>query len=293
MMAKSNKDDSAYRECIKHAQFYKNIMNGQTGFMWPKYNGSWQMPFDPAEVTFDYTEANAWQYSFFVPQDISGLIKGYGSKQKMLKNLDELFNTTQSLSGREQVDITGMIGQYAHGNEPSHHMAYLYNYLNQPYKTQKLVNQILTTLYNNKPDGLCGNEDCGQMSAWYVMSALGIYQVCPGNPQFAIGCPLFSEAKIHLENGNTFIIKAKNRSAKNFYIQNAKLNDSIYSPSYLNYSTIIKGGIIEFEMGSTPNTQWGSNDKDVPSTEIITDQTFFDNTFYFAAKEDFQRFVDD
>ncbi len=272
MLSKSVGNDSVYTDCIKRAQFYKNIMNKQTGFMWPKFNGAWQMPFDPAEVTFNYTEANAWQYSFFVPQDISGFVKAYGGKANLIKKLDELFTTSQSLKGREQADITGMIGQYAHGNEPSHHMAYLYDYLNQPYKTQQLVNQILTTLYSNKPDGLCGNEDCGQMSAWYVLSALGIYQFCPGNPQFAIGTPLFQEAKIHLENGKTFTIKAKNRNAKNYYIQSGRLNDSIYTKCYLNYSTITKGGTIEFVMGEEPNMQWAIADKDVPSTSISDNQ---------------------
>jgi predicted alpha-1,2-mannosidase len=268
MMAKANGDDAAYREFIKRAQFYKNIFDPQTGFMRPKFNGAWQTPFEAAEVTFNYTEANAWQYSFFVPQDINGFINGYGGKSNLAKKLDELFSTSQSLKGREQADITGLVGQYAHGNEPSHHMAYLYNYINQPYKSQQLANKILTTLYSNKPDGLCGNEDCGQMSAWYVLSALGIYQVCPGNPQFSIGSPLFPEARIHLENGKTFVIKAKNRTEQNFYIQDARLNDSLYTKCYLNYSTIMKGGTIEFTMNALPNTQWGAVDADVPSTAI-------------------------
>jgi len=268
MMCKMNQDEAGYKEFINRAQFYKNIFDVQTGFMRPKFNGAWQTPFEAAEVTFNYTEANAWQYSFFVPQDISGLAKAYGGKSNLIHKLDELFNTSQSLKGREQADITGLIGQYAHGNEPSHHMAYLYDYLNQPYKTQELANKILTTLYSNKPDGLCGNEDCGQMSAWYVLSALGIYQVCPGSPQFSIGSPLFAEAKIHLENGRTFIIKAKNRSIKNFYIQEARLNDTLYNKCYLDYNTLMKGGTFECSMGDKPNTSWGSGDNDVPLTAI-------------------------
>jgi hypothetical protein len=236
--------------------------------MRPKFNGAWQTPFDPAEVTFNYTEANAWQYSFFVPQDISGLAAAYGGKANLIKKLDELFSTSQSLKGREQADITGLVGQYAHGNEPSHHMAYLYNYLNQPYKTQQLVNKILSTLYFNKPDGLCGNEDCGQMSAWYVLSALGIYQVCPGNTQFAIGSPLFAEAKIHLENGKTFTIKAKNRTSKNFYIQSATLNGSVYTKSYIDYSQIMNGGTFECSMSAIANKSWGTADSDIPVSAI-------------------------
>ncbi len=267
-MAKMNAQYLDYVTYVTRAQFYKDIFDPQTGFMRPKMNAVWQTPFDPAEVTFNYTEANAWQYSFFVPHDISGLIRLYGGKDMLAKKLDELFNTSKSLTGREQADITGLIGQYAHGNEPSHHMAYLFNYVNQAYKTQELAHKIMTTLYSNRTDGLCGNEDCGQMSAWYVLSAMGIYQVCPGNPQFAIGSPLFDEAKIHLENGNTFVIKTKLRTSKNFYIQDARLNDSSYTKCFLNYSTLMKGGTIEFTMGPAPNTKWGTKDEDVPTTGI-------------------------
>ncbi|HNZ42054.1 MAG TPA: GH92 family glycosyl hydrolase [Bacteroidales bacterium] len=267
-MAKALGKTDDYKKFIKRAQFYKNIFDTQTGFMRPKMNGAWQTPFDPAEVTFQYTEANAWQYSFYVPQDLSGLIQLYGGKANLANKLDELFNTKQQLTGREQSDITGLVGQYAHGNEPSHHMAYLYNYLNQPWKTQQLCHKIMTTLYHDKPDGLCGNEDCGQMSAWYVLSALGLYQVCPGNTQFAIGTPLFAEAVIHLENGNTFTIKAKKASLKKFYIQSAKLNEQPYTRSFLTYEDIMNGGKLEFVMGAKPNKRWGSADEDIPVTAI-------------------------
>jgi len=186
----------------------------------------------------------------------------------MATKLDELFNTKQQLTGREQSDITGLIGQYAHGNEPSHHMAYLYNYLNQPWKTQQLCHKIMATLYHDKPDGLCGNEDCGQMSAWYVLSALGLYQVCPGNTQFAIGTPLFDEAVIHLENGNTFTIKAKKAYAKKYYIQSATLNEQPYNKSFLTYEDIIRGGTLDFVMGTKPNKLRGSADGDISVTAI-------------------------
>jgi len=267
-MAKALGKTDDYKKFIKRAQFYKNIFDRQTGFMRPKMNGAWQTPFDPAEVTFQYTEANAWQYSFYVPQDISGLIHLYGGKDNMATKLDELFNTKQQLTGREQSDITGLIGQYAHGNEPSHHMAYLYNYLNQPWKTQQLCHKIMATLYHDKPDGLCGNEDCGQMSAWYVLSALGLYQVCPGNTQFAIGTPLFDEAVIHLENGNTFTIKAKKAYAKKYYIQSATLNEQPYNKSFLTYEDIIRGGTLDFVMGTKPNKLRGSADGDISVTAI-------------------------
>lgn len=289
-MAKQTESPDDYKNYIKRAQLYKNLFDPQTGFMRPKLNGAWQTPFDPAEVTFQYTEANAWQYSFYVPQDIKGLTLLYGGKANLIAKLDELFHTKQQLTGRDQSDITGLIGQYAHGNEPSHHMAYLYDYLNQPYKTQELAHQIMATLYSNSTDGLCGNEDCGQMSAWYVLSALGLYQVCPGNTEFAIGTPIFPEAKIHLENGKTFVIKSKNVSSKNFYIQSAVLNGEAYTKCYLNYETLMNGGEIEFSMGAQPNKQWGADDEDVPETSISdysllpspyitnTSKTFSDST---------------
>lgn len=257
-----------YEYFIKRAQSYKHIFDTETGFMRPKMNGAWATPFDPSEVTFQYTEANSWQYSFYVPHDINGLINLHGGKQNLLAKLDELFNTKQSLSGRHQADITGLIGQYAHGNEPSHHMAYLYNYLNEPWKTQELANQIMNELYFNKPDGLCGNEDCGQMSAWYVLSALGLYQVCPGNLQFAIASPLFSEANIYQQNGKVFSIKTKNRTEENFYIKSATLNDQAYNKSFIDFNDILNGGGITFDMIDKPNKLFASSDSDVPYTAI-------------------------
>ena len=268
MMAKLKNDESTYKDYITRAQFYRNIYDPQTGFMRPKFNGAWQTPFDPAEVTFNFTEANSWQYSFYVPQDIAGLIKMHGGKHNFSKKLDELFNTTQGLTGRDQADISGLIGQYAHGNEPSHHMAYLYNYVNEPYKTQEMVAKILKTMYHNAPDGLSGNEDCGQMSAWYVLSSIGIYQVCPGNTQFAIGSPLFKEAKIELENGKSFTIKTTNKTDKNVYVQYAYFNGNRYDKSFITYEDIMKGGVLEFKMDSMPNKNWGAADSDIPLTEI-------------------------
>ena len=267
-MSKSLNDKKGYNEFIKRAQFYKNVFDPQSGFMRPKYNGAWKNPFDPAEVTFDFTEANSWQYSFYVPQDISGLIKLHGGKSNFSAKLDELFSTDQQLTGREQADITGLIGQYAHGNEPSHHMAYLYDYVNQPYKTQELTHKIMTELYKNKLDGLSGNEDCGQMSAWYVLSSLGFYQVCPGNNQFAIGTPNFNKAEINLENGNKFTIEAFNLSDKNYYIQAATLNRNKYNKSYIDYEDIMEGGSLFIVMDSIPNKDWGSADDEIPVSEI-------------------------
>ncbi|MBJ7428318.1 MAG: GH92 family glycosyl hydrolase, partial [Bacteroidia bacterium] len=175
---------------------WKEIYDKDAQFMRPRSNGGWYSPFNPSEVNNHFTEANSWQYSFFVPHDIDGMIYYSGGKEKFEKRLDDLFNASTKTSGREQADITGLIGQYAHGNEPSHHMAYLYNYIGKPEKTQQRVNQILKEMYANAPDGLAGNEDCGQMSAWYVMSAMGIYDVCPGGTNYSIILPLFNETNI-------------------------------------------------------------------------------------------------
>lgn len=233
---------------LKRAQFYKNLYDNQTGFMRPKRNGNWISPFAPNEVTFHFTEGNSWVYSFFVPHDIDGLIKLHGGKGNFAKRLDGLFTTEDKLAGREQPDITGLIGQYAHGNEPSHHIAYLFNYVERPWRTQELVHKITTEFYKNAPDGLIGNEDCGQMSAWYVMSALGFYQVAPSIPRYDIGTPLFKEAKIYLENGKTFTVKAPKVSDKNIYVESVKLNGKDHGKTFFDHSNIMNGGVMEFEM---------------------------------------------
>lgn len=245
-----------HEKYIRRAQFYKNLYDKQTGFMRPKQNGNWISPFAPNEVTFHFTEGNSWVYSFFVPQDVSGLIELYGGKANFRKKLDELFTTGQKLEGRDQPDITGLIGQYAHGNEPSHHIAYLYSYADAPWQTQRTVRKILDEFYKPAPDGLIGNEDCGQMSAWYVLSALGFYEVNPSQPVYTIGTPLFKEAKIHLENGKTFTIKAVNVSAKNIYISSATLNAKPYKRSFFTHVDLMNGGVLEFTMSRTPNQKW-------------------------------------
>jgi putative alpha-1,2-mannosidase len=227
---------------------FENLFDPSTGFMRPKKNGGFVSPFEPNEVTFNYTEGNAWVYTFFVPQDISRLIELEGGREKFAAKLDELFNTKDKLTGREQPDITGLIGQYAHGNEPSHHIAYLYDYVGQPWKTQKYVRQIMDEFYKNAPDGLIGNEDCGQMSAWYVLSATGLYSVTPGNPAFAFGTPLFPSVVYHLEDGTKFVIHANNVSNKNIYIKSARLNGSFFRDDFILYQNILRGGVLEFEM---------------------------------------------
>jgi putative alpha-1,2-mannosidase len=245
-----------YRNYIRRALSYRNLFDAQTGFMRPKRNGGWLSPFQPNEVSFHFTEGNSWVYSFFVPQDVSGLIDLYGGKAAFAKKLDELFSTTEKLSGRDQPDITGLIGQYAHGNEPSHHIAYLYDYAGEPWKTQKTVRKILDEFYKAPPDGLIGNEDCGQMSAWYVLSALGFYEVNPGQPNYTIGTPLFKEAKINLENGRVFTIKAPNATGSNIYIKSVRLNGKPYRKAYLTHEDVMRGGLLEFTMTAVPDKTW-------------------------------------
>ena len=263
------KDD--YKRFIERAQYYKNLYNPENGFMQPKFQNMWKSPFDPREVDFNYTEANAWQYSFFVPQDVQTLIKLHGGDQEFVKQLDGLFTTSSETKGRHQADITGLIGQYAHGNEPSHHMAYLYNYAGMPWKTQAMVHKIMNEQYRNAPDGLSGNEDCGQMSAWYVFSAIGFYPVTPGSVDYVIGTPLFKKVTINLENGNTFVIEAPKVSAENYYIQSAKLDAKNYTKSYITHQDIMKGGTLSFEMGAQAEKSWGSAEKDRPVSVIKDD----------------------
>ncbi|MDY0084178.1 MAG: GH92 family glycosyl hydrolase, partial [Ignavibacteriaceae bacterium] len=186
-----------YQYFMKRSQNWKNIFDWETGFMRPKKNGGWDKPFDPREVNNNFTEGNSWQYSFFVPQDVYGMIEAYGGPEKFEAKLDEMFNSESKTTGREQVDVTGLIGQYAHGNEPSHHMAYLYNYVGKPEKTNEKVKYILDNFYTKTPDGLIGNEDCGQMSAWYVLSSMGIYQVTPGEPKWKQINQYFKSIKIN------------------------------------------------------------------------------------------------
>ncbi len=282
--AKALGKDSIYNTFIKRAQNYKNLHNPQTGFMQAKMNGGFITNFDPAEVNFNFTEANAWQYSLFVPHDISGLIDLHGGNVEFEAHLDELFSAEMTLSGRHQVDITGLIGQYAHGNEPSHHMAYLYNYIGKPYKTQAKVHQILSEQYQNTPDGLSGNEDCGQMSAWYVLSAMGFYSVTPGLDYYAIGTPHLFESRINLENGKTFSIRANNLTEQNHYIQSAKLNGKTYNQSYITHSAITNGGELVFEMGSEPNPNWGTK---VPIASIDEANHFCPNPYFIADSQTF------
>ncbi len=258
-----NDEDLLYYS--QRGDFYKNLFSEKVNFMiGRKSNFQFISDFDPMETTGHYTEANAYQYSTFVPQDIEGLIELMGGDKVFESWLDDCFTIQTDFSKINVRDVTGLIGQYAHGNEPSHNIAYLYNYVGTPWKTQKMVRQILSTLYTDTPEGIDGNEDCGQMSAWYVMSAMGIYSVTPGMDYYVIGSPVFEKVIINLENGNKFEILAKNNSGDNVYIQSAKLNSKPYSKTLIKHNDIMNGGRIVFEMGSKPNEEWGVKKEDRP-----------------------------
>ena len=253
----SGKDNIFMREksnYLENSMFnFINLFDPKTKFMRARRSGQWFAPFDPSEVNFHYTEANSWQYSLYTPHAVGVLRNLVGGRDSLETWLDRLFTTESSLSGRHQVDITGLIGQYAHGNEPSHHMAYLYNYTNAPQKTQHYVDQILKEMYFNAPDGLSGNEDCGQMSSWYVLSALGIYQIAPGNPYYDIGRPLMDKAIIYLENGNELSINVIKNSINSKYIRELLLNGAIIERNYLTHTELISGGVLEIYMSDQPN----------------------------------------
>lgn len=228
-LAEAMGDEPNRTKYAAFAEGYKVYFDPSTRFMRGlDSEGNWRTPFNPRASTHrndDYCEGTAWQWTWFVPHDVDGLVELMGGRDAFIGKLDSLFVADSSLEGESvSVDISGLIGQYAHGNEPSHHIAHLYNYVGQPYKTQALVDSVLHTLYFNEPNGLSGNEDCGQMSAWYVLNAMGFYQVCPGKPVYSIGRPLFDEAAIRLQNGNTFTIIAHNNSRDNKYVRKIILN---------------------------------------------------------------------
>lgn len=241
-----------YQYFMKRSQNWKNIFDWETGFMRPKKNGGWDKPFDPREVNNNFTEGNAWQYTFFVPQDIEGMIQAYGGPEKFEAKLDEMFNSESKTTGREQVDVTGLIGQYAHGNEPSHHMAYLYNYVGKPEKTNEKVKYILDNFYTNTPDGLIGNEDCGQMSAWYVLSVMSEYPVCPGSIINHYENDLyFDKIEVNGENGKKVLISEEQRIInKQKAIQQEKeieSSEDIDWNQILTHESIIQVPVIEAE----------------------------------------------
>lgn len=252
MMKEHNRKD-LYDKYMELSRSYRNYFDPETKLMRGRLSdGSWITPFDPASVQrpSNYVEGNAWQWAWFVPQDVEGLMELVGGQKSFEAHLDTLFTTSSELTGdpNAAADVTGMIGQYAHGNEPSHHIPYLYNYAGAPHKTQALVDHILRTLYHNDPNGLSGNEDVGQMSAWYALSAMGFYSFCPGRPVYEIGRPIFDKVTIHLSNGKDFVIQAKNNSVENKYIRSMKLNGEDLAEPRFSHFDLMKGGELIFEM---------------------------------------------
>ena len=252
MMKEHNRKD-LYDKYMELSRNYRNYFDPETKLMRGRLSdGSWITPFDPVSVQrpSNYVEGNAWQWAWFVPQDVEGLMELVGGQKYFEAHLDTLFTTSSELTGdpNAAADVTGMIGQYAHGNEPSHHIPYLYNYAGAPRKTRALVDHILRTLYHNDPNGLSGNEDVGQMSAWYALSAMGFYSFCPGRPVYEIGRPIFDKVTIHLSNGKDFVIQAKNNSVENKYIRSMKLNGEDLAEPRFSHFDLMKGGELIFEM---------------------------------------------
>lgn len=251
-----NAEDTEYFS--NRAEFYKNLFDKETSLMRGRNSdGSWVNPFDPLKVSHassgggDYTEANAWQYTWFVPHDIPGLIDLMGGNERFISKLDSLFLFDSDVYGDGlTVDVTGLIGQYAHGNEPCHHVPYLYNYAGMPWKSQEKITEIKNTLYQNSREGLCGNDDCGQMSAWYIYSAIGFYPVCPGSDQYAIGSPSFKKVTLHLPEGKKFEIIADSVNKKNIYVQNIELNNEVIRKYFINTADIQVEGKLKLKMVS-------------------------------------------
>jgi len=272
-MAKALGKTNDYEVFRKRAMNYKNVFDPSVGFMrGRRADGTWRPKFDPTEWGGPFTEGSAWHYTWSVMQDVQGLVELMGGREKFIARLDQLFTTPPDFKigsyGRVIHEMTEMVacnmGQYAHGNEPVHHVLYLYDYVGQPYKTQKWVRRVLDTLYGPGPDGYCGDEDNGQMSAWYLFSAMGFYPVCPGEPFYAIGSPLFKKIVLRLSNGKLFTIKARDNNKENIYIQSVKLNGNKHSKTYITHQALISGGHLEFRMGKEPNTEWGNKPEDAP-----------------------------
>ncbi len=261
-----------YQKYTKRGQAYRHYFDPDTQFMRGKMaDGTWREPFNPSlsqHRSDDYCEGVAWQYIWLVPQDVEGLISLFGGDGPFLKKLDELFTTNAQLEGQVSADITGLIGLYCQGNEPDHHVIYLFPYAGEQWKSAKWARQSMKEFYKDDPNGLSGNEDCGQMSAWYVLSALGFYQVNPVSGCYVFGSPLFEKATIRLPGGKTFTISAVGNSAENIYIQSAELNGKPYTKSYIAYRDIMRGGQLTFRMGPEPNKSFGAAPADRPQSKI-------------------------
>jgi len=247
----------------KRSRSYSKYFDSSTGFMRGiDSEGRWRSPFNPCHQLKDYVEGNAWQYTWLVPHDVHGLIGLFGSEQSFCAKLDSLFLADSDLGPNAAADISGLIGQYAHGNEPSHHIIYMYNYAGMPWKAAPRLREVMATLYDDKPQGICGNEDVGQMSAWYVMSAIGLYQVAPCGGRYVIGSPIVDEATLQLGDGS-FRVIVHNNGGGNIYVQKARLNGNKYTRSYIDYADITPGAVLELWMGSKPS-RFGTKPADRP-----------------------------
>jgi predicted alpha-1,2-mannosidase len=267
-VAKNRGNKADYDYWIKRGKSYQNYFDKETRFMRGRFeNNSWRTPFNPFQAIHrqdDYTEGNAWQYLWLVPQDVEGLIGLLGGQKPFTAKLDSLFTAKGDMGAESSPDISGLIGQYAHGNEPSHHITYMYAYVGQPYKTAEKVRYIMENLYNAEKDGLSGNEDVGQMSAWYIFSALGFYPENPSNGMYVFGSPIVNEATMKVGYGKTFSLSVKNNTKTNKYIQSITLNGKPYTKSYIMHSELIKGGTMTIQMGAKPSAVWGIKQADRP-----------------------------
>lgn len=268
MMAQKMGKEDIYNTFWKRGHYYEQYFDKSINFIRPKMDdGSWRTPYDPFLSIHgwgDFCEGNGWHYTFFVPQHPEGLISLMGGDDRFASKLDSLFVAEGDMGEQASADISGLIGMYAHGNEPSHHVAYLYVYAGQQWKTAERVSYIQHNFYTDRPDGIIGNEDCGQMSAWHVLSALGFYQVNPSHGVYVFGSPLFEKVTINLPEGKTFTIEAPAVSKDNKYIQSVRLNGEPYPKSYITYEDVMKGGTLTFEMGNKPNKQFGAAPADRP-----------------------------
>lgn len=256
-MAEAMGEKEIADEFYRRSQNYRNVFNPETSFMQPRDSkGNFIPNYDPEAYIEDICESNGWQYYWSVAHDIDGLIELTGGEARFAERLDSMFTYETTDKSKLPIFSTGMIGQYAHGNEPGHHVIYLYNRVKQPWKTQQYAAQVMHTLYKNTPDGICGNEDCGQMSSWYVFSAMGFYPVDPISGQYEIGSPIFPEVKMYLANGKTFVVRAENVSDENIYIQSVTVNGQPYNKSYITHEMIMQGDTIHFVMGNKPGPVW-------------------------------------